>query len=76
MEFSNQNTGVYSLSLLQGIFLTQESNWGFLHCRQILYKLSYQGSPTTEYLFLICQLLFPRAAIDEKFWKREANLCD
>ena len=29
--------------LLQGIFLTQGSNWGLLHCRQILYQLSYQG---------------------------------
>ena len=36
-------TGVGSLSLLQGIFPTQESNWGFLHCRQILYQTSYQG---------------------------------
>ena len=35
-----------SLSLLQGIFLTQESNCGLLHCRQILYHLSYQGSPS------------------------------
>ena len=33
-----------SLSLLQGIFLTQESNWGLLHCRWILDQLSYQGS--------------------------------
>ena len=40
-----QNTGVGSLSLLQGIFLTQESNWGLLHRRQILYQLSYEGSP-------------------------------
>ena len=32
-----QNTGVGSLSLLQRIFLTQESNWGLLHCRWILY---------------------------------------
>ena len=32
-----KNTGVGSLSLLQWIFLTQESNWGPLHCRQILY---------------------------------------
>ena len=40
-----KNTGVGSLSLLQGIFLTQESNWDLLHCRQILYHLSYQGSP-------------------------------
>ena len=39
------NTGVGSLSLLQGIFLTQGSNPGLLHCGQILYLLSYQGSP-------------------------------
>ena len=38
-----QNTGVGSLSLLQGIVLTQESNWGLLNCSQILYQLSYQG---------------------------------
>ena len=31
--------------LLQEIFPTQESNQGLLHCRWILYKLSYQGSP-------------------------------
>ena len=35
------NTGVGNLSLLQGIFLTQESNWGLLHCRWILYQLSH-----------------------------------
>ena len=40
-----QNTGVGSLSFLQGIFLTQELNQGLLHCRRILYQLSYQGSP-------------------------------
>ena len=40
-----QNTGVGSLSLLQGNFLTQEKNWGFLHCRWILYQLIYPGSP-------------------------------
>ena len=40
-----QNTGVGSLSLLQGIFPTQESTWGLLHCRWILYQPSYQGSP-------------------------------
>ena len=33
--------GVGSLSLLQRIFPTQESNWSFLHCRKILYQLSY-----------------------------------
>ena len=41
-----KNTGVGSLFLLQWIFLTQESNRGLLHYRQILYQLSYQGSPT------------------------------
>ena len=40
-----QNTGVGSLSLLQGIFPTQGSNPGLLHCRQILYQLSHKGSP-------------------------------
>ena len=38
------NTGVGSLSLLQGIFPTQELNRGLLHWRQILYQLSHQGS--------------------------------
>ena len=37
-----KNTGVGSLSLLQGTFPTQESNQGLLHCRQILYQLSYK----------------------------------
>ena len=39
------NTGVGSLSLLQGIFPTQKSNQGLLHCRRILSQLSSQGSP-------------------------------
>ena len=39
-----KNTRVGSLSLPQQIFLTQESNQGLLHCRQILYQLSYQVS--------------------------------
>ena len=30
---------------LQGIFQTQDSNLGLLHCRQSLYQLSYKGSP-------------------------------
>ena len=40
-----QNTGVGSLSLLQGIFPTQALNPGLPHCRRILYQLSQQGSP-------------------------------
>ena len=39
-----KNTGVGSHSLLQGSFLTQRLNPS-LHCRQILYHLSHQGSP-------------------------------
>ena len=38
-----KNTGVGSLSLLQGIIPTQESNRGLLYCRRILYQLSYLG---------------------------------
>ena len=40
-----QNIEVGHCSLLQGIFLTQGSNPGLPHFRQILYQLSYQGSP-------------------------------
>ena len=40
------NSGVGSLSLLQGIFPTQGSNPGLPHCRWILYQLSHKGSPT------------------------------
>ena len=46
-SLGQQNIGVGNCSLLQGIFPTQESNLGFLHCRQILYQLSYQGSPSS-----------------------------
>ena len=44
----SQNTGVGSLSFLQGIFLTLELNWGLLHCRWILYQLSDERSPESE----------------------------
>ena len=43
-----KNTGMGSLSVLQKIFPTQESNRGLLHRRQILYQLSYQESPYRE----------------------------
>ena len=41
----DQNTGVGSLFLLQGIFPTQRSNPGLPHCRWILHQLSHKGSP-------------------------------
>ena len=42
-----KNTGVGSLSLLHKIFPTEELSQGLLHCRQIIYHLSYPGSPNT-----------------------------
>ena len=39
-----KNTEVGNLSLLQGIFLTQELNQGLLHCSGF-FTMSYQGSP-------------------------------
>ena len=45
----SKNTGVGSLSLLQQIFPTQEWNPALLHCRQILYHLSYQGLRNSYY---------------------------
>ena len=47
---------------LQGIFPTQESNWGLPHCRQTLYRLSHQGSP------LICRNLHT------VFYSNDSNL--
>ena len=60
MRVSGKNAAVSRHSLLQGIFLTQGSNPGLLHCRQILYRLSHQGShrPSVEpdplSFFLLC----------------------
>ena len=54
MEFSRQEywSGL-PFSSLQGIFLTQGSNPGLLHCRRSLYHLSHQGSP---YMFTLTSL--------------------
>ena len=48
---TGKNTRVDSNSLLQEIFVTQGSNQGLLHCRQILYHLSDQGSPLFKDLY-------------------------
>ena len=45
-ERGGKNDGVGSHALLRGIFVTQESNPGLLHCRWILCHLSHQGSPS------------------------------
>ena len=44
-DFPSKNTGMVCHALFQEIFPTQESNPGLPHCRQILYRLSHQGSP-------------------------------
>ena len=49
-DYPGNNTGVGSLYLLQQVFPTQELNQGLLHCRRILYQLSYQGSPLVPLL--------------------------
>ena len=57
-----KNAGAGSLSLLQWIFPTQESNQGLLCCRRILYQLSYQGSPSLKHvgsLIVAWELLVP-----------------
>ena len=48
-----QNTGVGCHSLHQGIFPTQGLNLSLLHCRQILYPLSHQGTSGTMYYLKI-----------------------
>ena len=44
----DQNTGVGRLSLLQGIFPTQQSNRSLPYCTGILYQLSHKGSPRIQ----------------------------
>ena len=63
-NFPGKSTGVGCHFLLQGIFLTQGSNTGLLHCRQTLYCLSHQRSPIILWIILftiILFTLFPRA---------------
>ena len=44
-NFPGKSPGVDCHFLLQGIFPIQGSNPGLQHCRQMLYCLSYRGSP-------------------------------
>ena len=59
-----KNIGVGSLSLLQWVFLTQELNRGLLHCRRILYPLSYQESSR----MLNMPLLYLQGKILSIYW--------
>ena len=76
-----QNTGVGSLSLLQGIFQTQGSNPGLPQCKWILYQLSHKGSPE-EWLFsnkcqiYWCHILFSlKSTMSPHFSKYEVHSC-
>ena len=65
-------TGGCSLSLLQGIFLTQELIWGLLHCRQILYQLSSQGYMYTHiYLYNCITLLYIQNTINKLYLNKK-----
>ena len=66
-----KNTGVGCHFLLQGIFPTQGSNPGLLHCRQILYHLSHQGSPVCRVHHEKCWLAEAQAVI--KIARRNIN---
>ena len=60
MELSRPEHWSGIISLLQGIFLTQGSNPGLPHCRQILYQLSRKGSPRIlEWVVYPFQRIFP-----------------
>ena len=63
-----QNTGLGSLSLLQGIFPTQRSNPGLPHCRQILYQLSHKGSQFCKAIILQLKIV-----INLNFKRKERN---
>ena len=59
MEFSRQDTGVGSHSFLQGTFLTQGSNLGLPHCRQVLYRWSHQRSLCFKGVVIFQKLFWP-----------------
>ena len=63
-EGNPKNTGLDRLSLFQRIFPTQESNWGLLHCRQILYQLSYEGRPTLKSTHTVWKPVFFKMKIN------------
>ena len=51
-----------AISFSRGMFPTQGSNPGLLHCRQISYRLNYKGSPYIEYIMW-------NARLDKGEWK-------
>ena len=64
----SMNTGVGSLSLLQGNFLTQEWIWGLLQWRWILYQLNFPGSPKHTHTWLKTQKCIGYSNRQLQFW--------
>ena len=50
-----KNTRVGNHCLLQEIFLTWESDLGLLHCRKILYHLSYREAQLNNTVWFSCE---------------------
>ena len=60
-DFAGKDTGVGCHFLLHGILPAQGSNLGLLHCRRILYQLSYKGSHLlTMWITTNCEKFFER----------------
>ena len=68
-NFPNKNTGVGFHFLLQGIFPTQGLNSCLLHCSQILYHLSYQGSPGDKIQQVIISMMVAEALEEGEYIK-------
>ena len=76
-EFCRQEYWSGCFSLLQGMFLTQGSNLCLLHCRQILYLLSYQLKPLLAFTFshLECKLHFGKHLLYSLMFLRHLEWC-
>ena len=74
-DFPCKDTGVGCHLLLQGIFPTQGSNPGLLHCKHILYQLSYKG---IAHCWLPLHLVYylsscsPVPGTEDVFWRNSA----
>ena len=64
-----QNTGVCSLSLLQGIFPTHGSNPGLLHGRRTPYQLSHKGSTSKPF----SSVQFSHSVLSDSLWPHESQ---
>ena len=53
----------------RGIFSTQESNRGLLHCRRILYQLSYQGSPISILVLNNSNVVIISSSLWQAIWQ-------